>query len=104
MTIREYLRTRSKRARRVLALGVIVVSVVIALFAITSNRAALFAAAGAVGLAIVFWALLYLDLTRCPSCRTRLGAQIANQYRLKPRVNFCPFCGVSFDKSEVRSP
>lgn len=108
MTIREYLKGRSKRARGVLALGAIVGAVALALAAMTSNSSSQYSAvllsAAVLGVAIVFGALLYLDLTKCPSCRQRLGFQIANQYRLTPRVNFCPFCGASFDKSEIRTP
>lgn len=60
-------------------------------------------AVGFLGLAIMFGALLYLDRTRCPTCRERLGIQIANQYGLGRRIGFCPFCGVGFDKCEVRT-
>ena len=55
------------------------------------------------GVAVMFGGLLYLDMTKCPQCLARLGIQIANQYRFGLfRVDFCPFCGVAFDKCEVR--
>lgn len=58
----------------------------------------------AVGVALVFGALLYLDITKCPNCFVRLGIQIANQYRVGRRVDYCPFCGVGFDACEMRNP
>lgn len=108
LTIREYFKGRSKRGRKVLWAGVMVAAASIALFALTSNLGSMYgyvlAALGAAGVAMMFGALLYLDLTRCPNCTERLGIQIANQYRIGRRVAFCPFCGVSFDNCEVRNP
>ena len=106
MTIREYFRSRSRRARRLLLVGSLMAAVCLLIFAATPNlqvtyRYAL-AAVGFVGVAIVFGALLYLDRTKCPNCHGRLGIQVANQYRLGRRFGFCPFCGVGFDKCEVR--
>jgi uncharacterized membrane protein len=107
MTIREYFKDRSKRARRVLGVGGLVVAVAVAIFAMTDlGRAYCYAVTGAavLGLAIMFGGLLYLDITKCPQCLARLGIQIANQYRFGRRVDFCPFCGVGFDKCEMRDP
>jgi hypothetical protein len=106
MKIRDYFRGRSERARRVLAAGGLVAAVSVAIFAMTSNLnptcSYVVAVVGGLGVAVMFGALLYLDGTRCPNCRERLGIQIANQYRVGSRVAFCPFCGVGFDKCEVR--
>jgi hypothetical protein len=108
LTIREYFKGRSKRARRVLGAGVLVAVASVAIFAMTSTLGSKYgyvlAASGVAGVAVMFGALLYLDLTSCPNCTARLGIQIANQYRIGRRVAFCPFCGVSFDKCEVRDP
>lgn len=108
MTIREYFKARSQRARTILGVGLLVVAIAIGSFAVTDHlyREYSYAVTGAavVGLAIVFGALLYLDLTKCPQCLVRLGIQIANQYRFGRRVDYCPFCGVGFDKCEIRSP
>lgn len=106
MTIREHFQKRSRRARRLLLIGSLVAGVSLLVFAAIPDlkltyRYAL-AAAGVSGVAIVFGALLYLDRTKCPNCHGRLGIQVANQYRLGRRFGFCPFCGVSFDKCEVR--
>ncbi len=108
LTIREYFRGRSQRARLLLGVGAIVAVVAVAGFAMTGslNPAYSYLAmtAGGVGVGVVFGALLYLDRTRCPNCSERLGIQIANQYSVGRRVAFCPFCGVSFDNCEIRNP
>jgi hypothetical protein len=79
----------------------------LALFALISSLMPayryLLAGVGVVGAASVFGALLYLGGTKCPNCRSRLGIQIANQYRFGRLIAFCPFCGVAFDKCEARS-
>ena len=108
MTVREYFKARSKRARRVLGVGGLLVAGVMAIFAMTGHLSGEYSypltAAAVLGLAIMFGGLLYLDLTKCPQCLARLGIQIANQYRFGRRVDFCPFCGVGFDKCEIRGP
>ena len=108
MTIREFFQARSQRARRFLGMGAIAAAVAVAIIAMTWNLSPrycyLLAAVGVVGVANMAGALLYLDRTRCPNCRSRLGIQIANQYRFGRLVAFCPFCGVGFDKCEARSP
>jgi hypothetical protein len=108
LTIREYFKGRAKQGRRVLGAGVLLTAASVAILAMTSNLGSTYcyvlAALGAAGVAMIFGALLYLDLTRCPNCTERLGIQIANQYRIGRRVAFCPFCGVSFDNCEVRDP
>jgi len=108
LTIREYFKGRSKRARRALGIGGLVTAASVAIFAMTSNLSSAYryaaVAAGVFGSAVMLSALLYLDRTRCPTCRERLGIQIANQYRVGRRIAFCPFCGVGFDKAEARSP
>jgi short subunit dehydrogenase-like uncharacterized protein len=108
MTIRDFFRGRSRRARRFLGMGAIAAAVALAIIALTSNLSPkycyLLAAVGVLGVANMAGALLYLDRTNCPNCRSRLGIQIANQYRLGRLVAFCPFCGVGFDKCEVRRP
>ena len=108
MTIREYFRARSRRARAFVAAGGLVVAVAGAILAVADSlgRGASFAvtAAAVLGVVILFGALLYLDVTKCPQCFARLGIQIANQYRFGRRVDFCPFCGVGFDKCEMRGP
>jgi hypothetical protein len=107
MMIREYFRARSRRARGLLGVGGVVAAVAVAIFATTANLRATYgyvlAAVGVLGMATLFGALLYLDQTKCPNCRSRLGIQIANQYRFGRLVAFCPFCGVNFDKCEARS-
>jgi hypothetical protein len=38
---------------------------------------------------------------RCPRCRGNLGHHVVTQLpgtRAKYKVNFCPYCGVSFDE------
>jgi hypothetical protein len=108
VTIREYFKGRSKRARRALGIGGLVAAASVAIFAMTSTLSSAYGyvafAAGVLGVAVMLGALLYLDRTRCPTCRERLGIQIANQYRIGRRISFCPFCGVGFDKAEVRGP
>ena len=103
MTIREYFKARSKRARTILGVGLLVVAVAAGIFAVTDQYSYAATGAAMLGLSVVFGALLYLDLTKCPQCLVRLGIQIANQYRFGRRVDFCPFCGVSFDKCEMRN-
>ncbi len=106
VTIREYFRGRSKRARRALGFGGLLIAVSAVIWAMTSNLGYAYSyvtvAVGALGVAVAFGALLYLDRTRCPTCRERLGIQIANQYGIGRRIAYCPFCGVGFDKCEVR--
>jgi hypothetical protein len=84
----------------------VVAAISVLVFAATPNLNLTYcyalAAVGIFGVGIVFGALLYLDRTKCPNCRGRLGIQVANQYRFGRRFGFCPFCGVGFDKCEVR--
>jgi hypothetical protein len=107
VTIREYFKGRSKRARRALGIGGLITVAAVAFFATTRNMSSAYGyvavAAGVFGVAVMLGALLYLDRTRCPTCRERLGMQIANQYRVGRRIAFCPFCGVGFDQCEVGS-
>ena len=107
MTVREYFQARSRRARQFLSLGFVLAAVSVLVFAAIPNLGVAYcyvlAAVGAIGVGLVLGALLYLDRTKCPACRGRLGIQIANQYRFGRRFGFCPFCGVGFDKCEVRS-
>jgi hypothetical protein len=107
VTIREYFKGRSKRARRALGIGGLITVAAVAFFAMTRNMSSAYGyvavAAGVFGVAVMLGALLYLDRTRCPTCRERLGMQIANQYRVGRRIAFCPFCGVGFDQCEVGS-
>ena len=107
MTLREYFRARSKRARRVFGVGVLVIAVSVAILVMNDHfsRDYSYAAAGAgvLGVATMFGGMLYLDLTKCPQCLTRLGFHFVNQYRFGRSANFCPFCGVGFDKCEMRS-
>jgi hypothetical protein len=105
--IRESFRGRSKRARGALGFGGLITAVSAAIFAVTSNLSYAYSylaiAVGVLGVAVMLGALLYLDRTQCPNCRERLGIQIANQYGIGRRIAFCPFCGVGFDKCEVRT-
>ena len=107
VTIREYFKGRSKRTRRALGIGGLSIVAAVAFFAMTRNLNSAYGyvavAAGVLGVTVMLGALLYLDRTRCPSCRQRLGIQIANQYRVGHLIGFCPFCGVGFDQCEVRS-
>ncbi len=107
VTIREYFKGRSKRARRALGIGGLITVASVAIFVMTRNISSAYGygalVAGILGVAVMLGALLYLDRTRCPTCRERLGIQIANQYRVGGRIAFCPFCGVGFDQCEVRS-
>jgi hypothetical protein len=106
VTIREYFRGRSKRGRTALGLGGLIIAASVAIFAMTSTLSSAYSyvaiAVGVLGVALLFGALLYLDRTRCPNCRERLGIQIANQYGVGRRVAYCPFCGVGFDKCEFQ--
>jgi hypothetical protein len=46
----------------------------------------------------VLWLSYFL---KCPRCRTKLG-QIAIQLGIgffRPKPNFCPYCGASFDEA-----
>jgi hypothetical protein len=108
VTIREYFKGRAKRARRALAIGALVVAASMATFALTIHLSPAYRdvplAAAILGVAVMLGALWYLDRARCPTCRERLGIQIANQYGVGRRIAFCPFCGVGFDKAEIRSP
>jgi peptidoglycan/LPS O-acetylase OafA/YrhL len=60
-----------------------------------------------VAMAIFASAALGLQFfVRCPKCKTRLG-QIGVQVGvgiLKPKVNFCPYCGVNLDESLPAAP
>jgi uncharacterized membrane protein len=107
MLIREYFRERSQRARRFLGVGGIAAAAALSIFALSANLSPaycyLLAAAGLLGVVSMFGAVVYLERTKCPNCRARLGLQIANQYRFGRLVAFCPFCGVGFDKCEARS-
>ena len=82
---------------------VVVIAAAILAMAEHLSREYSYALTGALvlGVAIMLGGLLYLDMTKCPQCLARLGIQIANQYRFGRRVDFCPFCGVAFDKCEV---
>jgi hypothetical protein len=88
--------------------GAIVAAAALSIFAVSANLSPTYcymlAAVGLLGVGSVFGALLYLDRTKCPNCRARLGIQIANQYRFGRLFAFCPFCGVGFEQCEVRSP
>ena len=107
VTIREYFKGRSKRARRALGIGGLITVASVAFFALTSSIGSAYGyvavVAGVLGTAVMLGALLYLDRTRCPTCRERLGIQIAHQYRVGRQIAYCPFCGVGFDRCEVRS-
>lgn len=106
MVIREYFRGRSQRARRFLVVGGVVAAAALSIVAVSSLGPLyryLLTAVGVLGVANIVGALLYLDRTKCPNCRSGLGIQIANQYRFGRLIAFCPFCGISFDKCEVRS-
>ena len=106
VTIREYFKARSKRARRALGIGGLITVASVAIFVMTRNLGSAYGyvavVAGVFGVVGMLGALLYLDRTRCPACRERLGIQIANQYRVGRRIAFCPFCGVGFDQCEAR--
>ena len=108
VTIREYFKGRSDRMRKALGTGGLVAAASVALFATTGNSSAVVgyvaAGLGILGAAVMLGALLYLDRTRCPTCRERLGIQFANQNSLGRRISFCPFCGVGFDKCQVQNP
>ena len=60
-----------------------------------------------VAMAIFASAALGLQLfVRCPKCKIRLG-QIGVQVGvgiLKPKVNFCPYCGVNLDEPLPAAP
>ena len=90
VTIREYFKGRSKRARRALGFGGLITLASVAFFAMTRNLSSAYGyaavAAGVSGVAVMFGALLDLDRTRCPTCRQRLGIQIAHQYRVGHRI------------------
>jgi len=107
VTIREYFKGRSKRARRALGIGGFITVASVVFFALTSSIGSAYGyvavVAGVLGTAVMLGALLYLDRTRCPTCRERLGIQIAHQYRVGRQIAYCPFCGVGFDRCEVRS-
>jgi hypothetical protein len=107
MTIRDYFWGRSRRARTALVVGASVAAsppLIVALSPIPGSvDSYVMGAAGVLGAAIILGALLHLDGTNCPNCRERLGIQVANQYRFGKRFAFCPFCGVGFDKCEVRN-
>jgi hypothetical protein len=90
-----------------LGVGVLLIAVAVAMMCAMTDLGHEYSygltGAALVGLAIMFGGLLYLDITKCPQCAGRLGFQIANQYRIGRRVDFCPFCGVAFDKCEMRN-
>jgi hypothetical protein len=53
-------------------------------------------------------AILVLQRTvRCPKCKARLGQTIAMPLAFSwgsgPKINFCPYCGVSLDQALPRA-
>ena len=61
------------------------------------------AAIPAVGALLFGGAILAMyRIVRCPKCKARLGKTIAMTLTFSwgsgPKVNFCPFCGVSLDE------
>ena len=69
------------------------------------------AAVPLVGFALFGGAILALQtVVKCPKCKARLGQTIAMPLALSirsgPKVNFCPFCGVSLDEPvpQAQSP
>jgi hypothetical protein len=57
----------------------------------------------AVGMIVFFGAILALNyFVKCPRCRANLGRTIAMPLALSfgsgPKINFCPYCGVSLDE------
>jgi hypothetical protein len=87
-TIRSYFNRRTRRAFRSMAAGFVVVALAMVLGAASGHVGVAGVGAG-IGLVIVCAALWRLDTTRCPRCSARLLPT--------RRINFCPYCGVSFD-------
>lgn len=94
-TIREYL---TRRVRLILAVGLASWLVIIA-GAFIPERVINEFMSPVGGIAFLV-AILFLQFgMKCPRCSVRLG-QIAFPLAipgLKPKPNFCPYCGVSFD-------
>ena len=63
----------------------------------------------ALGMVAFLGAILALNwVIKCPRCRANLGRTIAMPVGLSfgsgPRVNFCPYCGVSLDEALADRP
>lgn len=93
-TIRDYFKQRTRRALKIIVVGVAVAATGIALFGFGHLHVGVVGAA--IGVVIVLSGLCYLELTRCPRCLHRLSAT-ASSARLPARINFCPYCGANLD-------
>lgn len=59
----------------------------------------------AIGFLIVLVSAIATRWIKCPKCSTRLGPSIALQVAVpagRPRINFCPYCGVSLDEPRAQ--
>jgi hypothetical protein len=100
-TIRDYIK---RRVRWLFAVGVAGwLSFPLSQFAIheeSGNKVA--AALPLLGMFVFMGAILALNWAlKCPRCRANLGRTIALPVGLRfsgPKVNFCPYCGVSLDE------
>jgi hypothetical protein len=93
-SIRDYFKRRTGRALKVCAIGIVIGAVGVALYGfgyVTAGEVG-----GVIGLVTLCGGLLYLDLTRCPRCLSRLSATVSSR-RLSEPINFCPYCGASLD-------
>ena len=93
-TIRAYFKRRTRRALKVIVIGVAVAVAGIALFGFGYLWVG--GVGSAVGGIIICGGLWYLELTRCPRCLSRLSAT-ASSARLPFPTNFCPYCGTNLD-------
>jgi len=93
-TIRDYFKYRTRRALKIIVVGVAVAAMGIALFGFGYFHVG--GVGAVIGIVIVFSGLWYLEVTRCPRCLSRLSAT-ASSPRLPHPINFCPYCGANLD-------
>lgn len=57
------------------------------------------------GFLIVLVSAIATRWIKCPKCSTRLGQSVAIHVAVpagRPRINFCPYCGVSLDEPRTQ--
>lgn len=96
MTIRDYL---SKRTRILVAIELLLIGAVASMLLLDWFESSLLFSSIVVGLLVITVCIQIIGF-RCVRCNKRLGPLTWNLtgYKVLGRaVNYCPFCGVSFD-------
>jgi hypothetical protein len=99
MTIRDYLRQKTRLIRPLLIIWIVLITVSMIVFPQIAKRwgVAWVLLWSLPAIAALYWAY---DRIRCPRCNTSLRAVMNSliNARATPRIDFCPHCGVSFDE------